>query len=456
MILKRYTKVVAASIISLCGFFLLSYVVDRNEFFVYLTVMGVLFVSYFILIREIHKEEMGFNIGLALSVLFRALILFSIPILSDDYFRFIWDGNLLAHGINPFSGTPTQLITTSTDFFLPQSIYDGLNSKEYFTVYPPVSQFIYWLSAMLFGSNILGNVIVMRLFIFAAEIGSILVLRKLLTHYGQNPKYAFIYGLNPLMIIELTGNLHFEGVMIFFLLLAFYLLINKKYTWAFICITLSVNTKLIPLLLTPYLIFSLGIKRTLQFAAIGVFGTIALHLPFLDQQFIENFSSSLGLYFKSFEFNASIYYIVRWVGFQIEGYNIIQTAGPVLALISTSLIVTVSWLYRNKTLKNLPVVYIIILTIYYLFSTTVHPWYVSSLLLFVPLSGILLPVAWSALVTLTYITYLTTAYEQSFLLIGIEYVLVFAVLCIDIYRRKETIAQRFSIFVPSGTKKLIN
>ena len=453
---KPHTNLIAASILSVIGFYVLSFVIERSQFFAYLPTITLLFGAYIVLLRELNKEETSFQTGLTLSILFRGILLFSIPVLSDDYFRFIWDGNLLAHGINPFSSTPTQLIQGSTDFFIPQSIYEGLNSKDYFTVYPPVSQFIYWMGAMLFGTQILGNVIVMRLFIFAAEIGSILILRKLLKQYGYNPKYAFIYGLNPLMIIELTGNLHFEGIMIFFLLWAFYLLQNRKYILAFVCITLSVNTKLIPLLLTPYLVFSIGLKRTIYFAAIGVFGTIALHIPFLDQQFVQNFGSSLGLYFKTFEFNASIYYIVRWVGFQVKGYNIIQDAGPIMALISTSLMVIVSWLYRDKTLKNLPVAYITILMIYYMFSTTVHPWYVSSLLIFVPLAGTLFPVAWSLLLPLTYITYRTTAYEQDLLLIAIEYILVIIVLGIDVYRRKELIAEKLRYLILSFSKNITN
>lgn len=451
-----YTRVFIASALSLAGYYVLSFVIDRSNFVAYISTMLVLFGSYVVLLREMHKSDMDFNIGLGLSILFRGVLLLSIPVLSDDYFRFIWDGNLLANGINPFSGTPTNFLNSDPDFFIPKEIYDGLNSKDYFTVYPPISQFIYWIGAMLFGTHILGNVVVMRLFIFTAEIGSILLLRQLLSQNGYNTKYAFIYGLNPLMAIELTGNLHFEGVMIFFLLLAFYLLQNQHYIWAFICITLSVNTKLIPLLLTPYLVFSLGIKRTIYFAAIGVFGTIALHIPFIDWQFVNNFSTSLGLYFKTFEFNASIYYIVRWVGFQVKGYNIIQDAGPIMALISTSLMVIVSWLYRDRNLKNLPAVYITILMIYYLFSTTVHPWYVSSLLVFVPLAGSLFPVAWSFLIPLTYITYRTAAYEQDLLLIGIEYVLVLIVLGVDIYRRKEPIAEKFKQLVLASQKNINN
>jgi hypothetical protein len=47
-------------------------------------------------------------IGAAL--LFRLLLLFAVPALSDDFYRFLWDGRLSLEGINPFLYTPRQLI----------------------------------------------------------------------------------------------------------------------------------------------------------------------------------------------------------------------------------------------------------------------------------------------------------------------------------------------------------
>ena len=57
-------------------------------------------------------------------------------------------------------------------------------------------------------------------------------------------------------------------------------------------------------------------------------------LPFLNSALLEHFSATLALWFQKFEFNASLYYVVRWVGFQVKGYNIIATAGKILPLIA--------------------------------------------------------------------------------------------------------------------------
>jgi hypothetical protein len=88
---------------------------------------------------------------------------------------------------------------------------------DYFTGYPPICQFIFGLATKLFGGNLVWSIAVIRLFIIASEIGTIYFLRKILSAFNLPLRNVLIYALNPLVIIELTGNLHMEGVMIFFL-----------------------------------------------------------------------------------------------------------------------------------------------------------------------------------------------------------------------------------------------
>ncbi|MGI9553793.1 MAG: hypothetical protein ACR2NC_02625, partial [Thermodesulfobacteriota bacterium] len=37
-----------------------------------------------------------------IGLLIRVITLFSIPVLEDDYFRYLWDGSVTANGINPY------------------------------------------------------------------------------------------------------------------------------------------------------------------------------------------------------------------------------------------------------------------------------------------------------------------------------------------------------------------
>ncbi|MEQ9229236.1 MAG: hypothetical protein RIF46_01035, partial [Cyclobacteriaceae bacterium] len=78
-------------------------------------------------------------------------MLFATPSLSDDFYRFIWDGRLLAHGIHPFAELPGFYLDPSLNIpGIDQSLFDNLNSKEYFTIYPPFAQLIFLISVLIF------------------------------------------------------------------------------------------------------------------------------------------------------------------------------------------------------------------------------------------------------------------------------------------------------------------
>ncbi|MDP4933834.1 MAG: glycosyltransferase ArnT-like protein, partial [Salibacteraceae bacterium] len=62
--------------------------------------------------------------------------------------------------------------------------------------------------------------------------------------------------------------------------------------------------------------------------------------------------------------------------------------------------------------------------IYYLLATTVHPWYISMLLILGVMSGRVYPVAWTGAVFLSYITYRTVAYQENYWFILIEYAII--------------------------------
>ncbi|TYP92008.1 Protein of unknown function (DUF2029) [Fodinibius salinus] len=424
-------------LVSLGAYFLLGYALERSQTGWVLATFGLLFVQYILMLRSSWDTTIKLQWGIAAAVIFRLLFLFSVPELSDDIFRFIWDGNLFVNGINPFAHTPSALKESASLSIVSDHLYQQLNSPDYYSVYPPVCQYIFGFSAWIFGGELLGNVVTIRLFVIGVELGTIWLLKKLLKYYGLNSSYLLIYALNPLIIVELSGNLHFEAVMIFFLVLSLYFFVIHQKLWALISFVIAVNVKLIPLLLVPYLLFSLSRKQALWLTGVLGGGTILLHMPFLDPSFFQNFGDSLGLYFQTFEFNASLYYVIRWVGMQVVGYNIIQFAGPTLAAVSTALIFGISWKLRDRSLKNIPLVFLITLTAYYLFSTTVHPWYISSLLVFMPLTGMLYPVAWSVVIPLSYVTYATADYTENLWLVAVEYLLLAVVIGLDYYRTEK-------------------
>ena len=276
----------------------------------------------------------------------------------------------------------------------------------------------------------------MKLFIISAEIGSIILLPRLLELLKISPHLSLLYILNPLVIIETVGNLHFEGITVFLLIVTFYLLLKGKTFVSSIYFGLALGIKLIPFMLVPLVIQFLGLKKAIGYFSLSAFVFLIFFIPYIDHEFIDNFQSSLALYFRSFEFNASIYYLIRSLGYYFKGYNIIQTSGWVLGVIALLLVIGFSFFQKKRDINTLFYLSLLSLTCFYFLSTTVHPWYLINLIVLAVLSRTYwFLMIWAYLIGLSYFTYSTPdSIENQWLLI-LEYGIVFIVFILEIIRR---------------------
>jgi len=141
----------------------------------------------------------------------------------------------------------------------------------------------------------------------------------------------------------------------------------------------------------------------------------------------------VNLYFKRFEFNASIYYVVRWFGYQIKGYNIIGTAGIRLAYIPVLFIFMFS-IFKTKSINVLITKMLFSISIYFFTATIIHPWYVVTLVCLSVFTNYRYTVLWSGLAVLSYATYRDTTYQEILWLNALEYVTVYAFFFYELYR----------------------
>ncbi|MGW8121628.1 hypothetical protein ACV07N_03135 [Roseivirga echinicomitans] len=354
------------------------------------------------------------------AMLLRLLLLFSIPGLSDDVYRFIWDGRLLTQMVDPYKELPTAYLVQGIEGINIQ-LFSQLNSPEYFSVYPPFNQVFFFLSALLSPGSEFWSIVILRVIILAFEFGNIRLIRKLLRHYGLPERYGLFYALNPMVILELTGNLHFEAIMIFFLLLALWNYEQKKYHQSAIWLGLSVATKFLPLIFLPLLIRKIGFKKTMIYGLIVAGVLVISFLPLINTAHIWAIKDSLELYFQKFEFNASIYYLARWYGFETEGHNIIAQSGKWM-MAATFIGIVLYSLLPSK--KELPVRMLWVWTIYLLFATTVHPWYAIPLLAISVFTEKRFAFLWTLLIFFTYANYLGGEYFEWIEIVIIEYSLV--------------------------------
>ena len=403
-------------------FIYIGYEPNRANFAALITCFSILFGAYYYLVKTAKTETL--KPLLIVSVLFRIFFLFSIPTLSDDYFRFIWDGQLLANGINPFDYLPTEV---TTDFPNKAELLAGMNSANYYTVYPPIAQVVYLVSAWISPNSILGSIIVMRSIIIAAELGIILLLPKLLRALNISQLNSLWYALNPLVIVELSGNLHFEGIVLFFFLLAVYFLVLNKEKLSAVAWALAAATKLIPIFFLPVLLRKLSFKKAVLFYLIFGAAFIALWVPLYNSTLLLHFLQSVSLYSKTFEFNASVYYVVRTIGYQVMDYNIIQTAGPWLSRIAYVGILIILLKKKIISWQGFFTALLFALSWYYLLALIVHPWYSITLVFLAVFTRFRFPMLWSFLAVLSYFAYSNPEFQENFWLISLEYTIVIGV-----------------------------
>ena len=406
----------------------LFYFIARVDSVPLITTYSILFLGYLLMLNKF--QELNIRWLIAISLFFRLIPLFAIPALSDDFYRFIWDGRLLAAGINPFAGLPGEFLNNPALVAkgVTNELYDLINSPTHYTVYPPIPQYINWLAAKLFSNNIAYSVYLIRSLIIGAEMASIFFIYLLLKKYNLKTSLVAIYALNPLVIIEVSGNLHHEGLMIMFLLGFLYFNANNKLPQAAVMLALSIASKLLPLMFLPLIL--LNHKKWLKFSAILFIAVGILFLPLLDKSFFIGMEDSLTLYYQSFEFNAAIYYLLREVGYWIYGYNAIALIGKLLFIITAILIIIYSFRHSKNGSGNSSS-FTILYLIFAVLSLILHPWYIIILIALAPFTKFKFPIVWSYLIFFTYLGYSQSGFSENYYIVAIEFVGLFIALFID-------------------------
>jgi len=436
------------SVLSIAFYISFAYNLERSDFVKLISLYVALFFIAYLLIE---KFKLNFWFIASLGIVFRLIFIVAIPNLSQDFYRFLWDGRLLVQGINPYLFTPDSSTGLGVTIEQSTQLIEGMGAlnASHFSNYPPLNQLFFSVAALFAGKSILGSVVVLRVIIILLDVGILYFGRKILEKLNLPIKNIFWFFLNPFIIIELTGNLHFEGVMLFFFVWALYLLFMGKWYWAAVLIGISISVKLIPLLFLP-LFFNhfihhidcaknqrgfdrLSVTSLIKFYALVLITVLITFLPFFSSEFIQNFSATIALWFQSFEFNASVYYVIRWIGFQVVGWNIIGSVGKILPILVLLFVLGMSFFRKNKEPQQLFTAMLFAVSFYFLLATTVHPWYIATPLLISIFTKYKFPIVWSFVVMLSYSAYGKHGSDEKLWLVALEYSIVIGVAVWEIY-----------------------
>jgi hypothetical protein len=173
------------------------------------------------------------------------------PRLSDDVYRYAWDGRVGNHGVDPYAYVPNapQLSGLRVPWLFPQGQAPLINRPDVHTIYPPVAQLWFRLVDLLSPDalGIRGYQIAAGLVAVATTFALIAVLRRL----GKDPRGAALWAWCPLVVLESGANGHVDGLGALLALLAVYWLARRRTWLGSVVLALAVGVKLLPGLVLP-------------------------------------------------------------------------------------------------------------------------------------------------------------------------------------------------------------
>lgn len=153
------------------------------------------------------------------AVLFRLLLLFTTPTLSDDVYRYLWDGYVAHQGVSPYA----YAINSPELDYLDNPIRAQANNAWMASPYLPAAQGIFWGVTAVAPLRPLFLQITMTLF----DLGSGFLIARLLALAALPPRRLILYLWHPLIIVETTHAAHLDAWMIFLTLFAIYLALTN-------------------------------------------------------------------------------------------------------------------------------------------------------------------------------------------------------------------------------------
>ncbi len=183
---------------------------------------------------------------LAFSIAFRAIMVFSQPVLSDDMYRYVWDGRVQASGINPYAYPPEAAEVSS---LRDSVVWPLINRKWAVTVYPAAAQMSFALLWRIWPDNV-------RWFQIAATSGSVVagvLLMWLLKMLGRPAGRALVFLWSPAVIFETAHSAHLDGLVLVFVVAAWLARTRSRDGWLGFWLGIATAMRLLPLMLAPAL-----------------------------------------------------------------------------------------------------------------------------------------------------------------------------------------------------------
>ena len=285
-------------------------------------------------------------------ILARLALLPLAPELSDDIYRYLWDGHVLLEGVNPYAYPPEHeaLAAIRTEW------HGEINHPHVSTIYPPLTQILFGL-VNLAGGTILAAKMVWLCF----DLGCAVLLQGIVARTGRNPARVLVWYLwSPLLIVETAWSAHFDAVGLFFVTAVIWLAAWNRPAALGSVLGLAALVKFAPAAALPPLARRYGLRTLVAFIAVCA----VLYLPFTGAG-VSALTAGLRAYARHWSANEGAFSLV------------LHLAGdPVRARVAVSVLVLAVAGYATWRRFSVERGLLWILGAGLLLSPTVHPWYV--------------------------------------------------------------------------------
>jgi hypothetical protein len=318
---------------------------------------------------------------IAIAIVLRLIFLFRPSELSDDIYRYLWDGLQVLSGRNPYSTAPSN--------FQPQSeilshLLKRLNHPDFVTIYPPAAQIVFAVGALI-GKGVFG----IKLLLIVIDIITCFMLIKLLSLLKLPAWRAVLYAWHPLPVIEIAASGHIDGAVLLFFFIAMLFLVKQSEVYnpniyvntfsqlfskpglllfiAGFAFSFAFLTKIFPIVFLPALLISMRSRIIISFMSGFLIGSIILILPFLPD--LKNMLITLNIYLQNWEFSGVLFRTLRQI---TSSGNIARLILASVFILTTMFLCGMLWLKRERSPFN--TLYHITLA-FLLLTPTLHPWY---------------------------------------------------------------------------------
>ena len=327
-------------------------------------------------------------------ILFRITLWPLAPALSDDPFRYRWEGKLQAAGGNPYDARPNDPGWAH----LRDATFPRVPGKDFKAVYGPLTELVEWITYRIASAeepDVVRQVFWFKVPYALCDLAVLTVLPILLISRGYAADRVLIYAWSPLPVIAFWATGHNDSLVILWLALAFLAAAKQRWTWAFVALSLAAAAKVWPLLLFPLFIGWRG-YRPLRWYQWWVAVPILLALAWPYWTDIHENLRFMSGFVGGWRNNDSVFGMILWLAKDI--YRAKKIAFAIIAA-GAAFVTLRRWPLERGALAAI--------TLMLMVSANCHPWYLTwilPLLTLLPVPALLL---WTALIPIAYSAVIT-------------------------------------------------